>query len=185
MSTVSAPSGLSSESCSEDRTVRLARRCRAVLCALAALTAGCSAPETNILNYPVASGGTLAQHVAAQSPSVILLVDPSDIVVCGNHISRWLEWERRNPGRVSLVLTRAPSEADRKQLLLFRIKPDVVLGTMKGYARVPTPYEYLVSDGNVVLSQQVPVGSPESPLLKVFEQGQVAALLESGPRNLR
>ncbi len=151
-------------------------------CVLAVLAAGCSAPETNILNYPVASGGTLAQHVTAQAPSVILLLDPSDIVVCGNHISRWLEWERRNPGRVLLVLTRAPSEADRKQLLLFRIKPDAVLGTPRGYARVPTPYEYLAADGKIVLSEQVPVGAPESPLLKVFEQGQVAALLQSGPR---
>lgn len=158
---------------------------RVGLAAVVALSAGCSAPETNILNYPVVAGGTLAKHIAPQSPSVILLFDPSDIVVCGNHISRWLEWERRHPGQVFLVLTRAPSEADRKQLLLFRIKPDAVLGTARGYARVSTPYEYLVADGTIVLSEQVPVGIPESPLLNVFEQGQVAALLKSGPRKLR
>jgi hypothetical protein len=155
---------------------------RRALVAVATLAASCSPPETNVLNYPVASGGTLVQHVSRQSPSVILLLDPADIVVCGNHISRWMEWDRRNPGRLSIVFTRAPSEADRRQLLLFRIKPDVVLGTSRGYTRIPTPYEYLVVDGSVVLSEQVPVGSPESPLLRAFEEGQVAALLQSGPR---
>jgi hypothetical protein len=152
--------------------------------AVVVLAAGCGAPETNILDYPVASGGTLAQHVARQSPSVILLLDPADIVVCGNHISRWMEWERRNPGRLSIVFTHPVSEADRRQLLLFRVQPDVVLGTSREYARVPTPYEYLVADGKVVLSEQVPVGSPESPLLEAFEQGQVAALLSSDPEGL-
>jgi hypothetical protein len=155
-----------------------------VLTVLVVLAAGCGATETNILNYPVASGGTLAQYVPKQSPSVILLLDPADVVVCGNHISRWTEWDRRNPGRLSIVLTRPPSEADRRQLLLFRVRPAAVLGTSRRYARVPTPYEYLVADGNVVLSEQVPVGSPESPLLKAFEQGQVAALLSSDPENL-
>lgn len=149
------------------------------------LATGCSAPETNILNYPVASGGILMQHVSRQSPVVILLLDPTDIVVCGNHISRWMEWDRRNPGRLSIVLTRAPSEVDRRQLLLFRIKPDVVLSTSRRYASVPTPYEYLMVDGRIVLSEQVPVGSPVSPLLEMFEQGQVAALLRSGPSHLR
>jgi hypothetical protein len=153
--------------------------------ALATLVAGCGAPETSILNYPVASGGSLAQHVSRQSPSVILLLDPADIVVCGNHVSRWMDWDRRNPGRLSLVLTRAPSEAERRQLLLFRIVPDAVLATDHGYARVSTPYEYLVADGSIVLSEQVPVGSPESPLLRAFERGQVAALLKPGPRHLR
>lgn len=155
------------------------------LIALATLVVGCGAPETNILNYPVVSGGSLAQHVSRQSPSVILLLDPADVVVCGNHISRWMEWDRRNPGRLSLVLTRAPGEAERRQLLLFRIEPDAVLATNRGYARVHTPYEYLVADGRIVLSEQVQVGSPESPLLEAFERGQVAGLLKPGPRNLR
>lgn len=157
----------------------------ALLAVLAMLATGCGSPETNILNYPVVSGGTLMQHVSGQSPSVILLLDPADIVVCGNHISRWMEWDRRNPGRLSIVLTRTPSEVDRRQLLLFRIEPDVILGTSRRHARIPTPYEHLVADGRIVLSAQVPVGSPESPLLKVFEEGQVAALLKSGPRHLR
>jgi hypothetical protein len=165
-------------------------KCRAegrgvLLAMLAMLATGCRTPETNILNYPVASGGTLMQHVSRQSPSVILLLAPADIVVCGNHISRWMEWDRQNPGRLSIVLTRAPSEVDRRQLLLFRIKPDVVLGTSQRYARVPTPYEYLVAEGRIVLSQQVPVGSPVSPLLEAFEKGQVAALLRSGARHVR
>lgn len=158
---------------------------RIQLMVLAVLAASCGAPETNILNYPVASGGTLVQYVPRQSPSVILLLDPADIAVCGNHVSRWMEWERRNPGRLSIVLTRTPSEVDRRQMLLFRINADAVLRASGKHAGVPTPYEYLVADGRIVLSEQVPVGSPESPLLRVFEQGQVAALLKSGPRHLR
>lgn len=89
------------------------------------------------------------------------------------------------PGAVSLVLTRAPGEAERRQLLLFRVVPDAVLATNRGYERVHTPYEYLVADGKIVLSEQVPVGSPESPLLEAFERGQVAGLLKPGPGDLR
>jgi hypothetical protein len=147
------------------------------------LGAGCGVPETDILRYPVESGGTLAQHVSRELPSVVLMLDPADIVVCGNHISRWMEWGRTNPGRLSIVLTRPPGAADRRQLLLFRVHPDAVLGRTSKYARVPTPFEYLIADGSVVLSEQVPVGSPESPLLIALERGQVAALLNA--RHLR
>lgn len=91
-----------------------------------------------------------------------------------------MEWDRRNPNQLAVVLTRPPTPEDRRQLLLFRITPDAVLKPTRKFQHVPTPYEYLISDGKVVLSEQVPEGTPESPLLKAFEEGRVAALLRSG-----
>jgi hypothetical protein len=145
----------------------------------------CASPERNILKYPLASGGTVGQNLPSRSPAVVLLIDPADIVVCGNHISRWLEWDRRNPGQLAIILTEPPTPDARRQLLLFRIRADGVLRRSRGFERVPTPYEYLVSHGRVVLSEQVPAGTPESPLLKAFERGQVAALLKSDNAHLQ
>lgn len=150
---------------------------RHVLMAAAVLLAGCAAPETDILKHPLVSGETLAQRLPPRSPAVALLIDPADIVLCGNHISRWMEWDRRNPGHLAVVLTRPPTEPERKQLVLFRVRTDAVLRKTRRFEPVPTPYEYLVSDGTVVLSEQVAPGSPESPLLRAFEGGQAAALL--------
>jgi len=143
------------------------------------ILAGCVSPESNITMYPVTSGGTLGQHLESRSSAVVLVLDPADLVVCGNHVSRWMEWGREHPGQLLIVLSKVPSQADRKQLLLFRVRHDAVLQGSRKFARITTPHEYLVENGQVVLSEPVPVGSPESPLLKALERGQVAGMAKS------
>lgn len=149
------------------------------------LALGCSSEQMDILSHPLDSGGSLDQQLSRSSATVVLAIDPTDFVTCGSHVSRWMEWGRKNPGRLSVVLTRIPDEADRKQLLLYRIRPDAVLKRSQAADRLPTPYEYLVANGRIVFSEQVSAGSPESPLLKAMETGQVAALLKSRSAHVR
>ena len=134
------------------------------------LMAGCSSAELDILSHPLTSGGTLSDRAGAANRAVVLLIRPSDSFTCGNHISRWMDWGRRHPGRFLLVFSRAPTEAERKQLLLLRIRPDAVLASSRTASRGATPYEYLISDSRVVHRGQVQPGVPESPLLIAMEQ---------------
>lgn len=158
---------------------------RLVVGVVALVLLGCVSPETNLLEYPLTSGETLEEHLPALSPAVALLFEPADLDVCGNHISRWMEWDRTHPGHLLIVLTKIPTAAERKQLLLFRINPDGVLRRSRGFEPIPTLSEYVIADGEVVLSKQVPAGSPESPILIAFERGQVASLLKAGRTHVR
>ncbi len=149
------------------------------------LLLGCISPETDLLEQPLTSGETLEARLPPLSPAVVLLFEPADLAVCGNHISRWMEWDRNHPGRLLIVLTRSPGPAERKQLLLFRVRPDAILRRSRRSGPIHTPSEYLIANGEVVLSEQVPAGSPESPILEAFERGQVAGLLKSGRTHVR
>lgn len=156
---------------------------RLLLLVVLLLFAACGRSGADILRHPLVTGGTLEDRVSSEAASVVLVIDAADIATCGNPISRWMEWGHRNPGRLSLVLKQIPDEAARRQLLLYRLQPAAVLSPSRAAERLPTPYEYLVEHGRVVFSQQVPAGTPESPLLVAMEEGQVATLLK--PRSSR
>ena len=109
--------------------------------------------------------------------AVVMIAKPSDVFTCGNNISRWMEWARHHPGQFSLVFDRPATPVELRQLVPFRIQPAGILaGAPRGYGTGPE--EFLVSQGQVVLTQAVEPGVPVSPLLKAVEQGQVAALLQ-------
>lgn len=151
------------------------------------LALGCSSAPMDVLSHPLESGGTLGQRVPRNSSSVVLVIDHNDVVTCGTHVSRWMEWGRANPGKLTLVLKEAPDEAARRQLLLYRINPDAVLRRSRAANRLSTPAEYLVMNGRVVFSEPVAAGTPVSPLLKAVEMGgeQVAGLLEANSAGIR
>lgn len=144
------------------------------------LSVGCSSPEFDILSHPLASGGMLGDRVPAADRSVILLVRPSDAFTCGNHISRWMEWGRRHPGRFLLVFSRAPNPVEQKQLFLYRIRPDAVLGSSRTAGQTDTPYEYLVAGGRVAASERVQPGVPETRLLALMEQESKSVVAAQG-----
>jgi hypothetical protein len=150
------------------------------------LLLGCSPQPVDILSHPLHSGRTLGEQLPADSSSVVLVIAQADLAVCGNHVSRWIEWRRSNPGRLSIVLKKAPDPAGQKQLLMFRIRPDAVLAASHAASELPTPHEYLVVHGRVVFSEAISAGAPESALLKAFEggQGQVALLLKEKSRSV-
>jgi hypothetical protein len=151
------------------------RICRA---ALFLLLIGCSPAELDILSHPLASGGTVADRKGEADRAVALLIRPSDVFTCGNHISRWLDWGREHPGRFLLVFSREPTEAERKQLRLFRIRPDATLVPSRAASRQAVPREYLISEGRVVRTGQVEPGVPESPLLIAMEREDRRAALQ-------
>ena len=151
---------------------------------LVLLAASCSRKDAGLLSYRLQTGaGSVVDLAAPNAFSVILLIEPADVFACGNHISRWMEWERRHPGQFVLLFSRAPRADEQRQLVIFRIRPDGILAD--GTSGPERPHEYLVSGGKVVLSQEVAPGSPDSPLLKAVEQGQVAGLLNQQEREAR
>ncbi|HEX2205221.1 MAG TPA: hypothetical protein VHG91_18070 [Longimicrobium sp.] len=118
-------------------------RFRALLLA-ALLAPACArdaeAPEA----WALEGGGTIAARARADGPTVALVVDPGDFSRCFVPLSRWVEWEARHPGRLSLLLARAPTEGERRQLVRFRVRPD---GVLAGAAGRKGPAELLFVDG--------------------------------------
>jgi hypothetical protein len=145
-----------------------------ILIALAACTPG----KPDILAQPLAGGGTLADRVDGVPFSAVLLIGPGDAFTCGNHISRWMEWGRKHPGRFLLVFDRSPTELEQQQLTLLRVRPNAVLAPGRARSRQLEPHEYIIRDRQVVVSHPVEPGTPETPLLKAVEEGRLAELVQ-------
>lgn len=141
-------------------------------------SAACSPGELDVLSQPLADGGTLADRVDSGKFTAVLVIRPEDAFTCGNHISRWVEWGRRHPGRFLLVFDRPPTEIEQKQLTLLRLRPDAILATGRARSRRGGPYEYIIRANQVVASHPVEPGTPETPLLNAVEQGRIAELLQ-------
>lgn len=150
--------------------------------ALGLAMGACSPADARLESWPLESGGTIAGMAPAQEQVVVLLVAPSDFFRCANHISRWLEWSRSHPGRFRLVYTRPPTEGEGRQLSPYRVRVDATLRRTRAEPPGGTPYELLLSRGNVVYASRVSPGMPDSPLLRAMEEGQVEELLQQPER---
>ena len=62
----------------------------------------------------------------------VVLIDPSDCVVCNTSLTKWVLLRRERPDLVRLVLARTPSTDELRELALYRFKPD---GVINGYER--------------------------------------------------
>lgn len=137
-----------------------------LLLAAALLAPACARAPGTPPEWTLEGGGTLASHVDAEGATVVLVVDPGDFSRCFVPLSRWVEWERRHPGRLALLLSRPATETERRQLARYRVRPD---GVVAGAARRASPSELLFVDGR-------------ARYLRVGSFGALTdALLETGP----
>lgn len=130
------------------------------------LALGCARAPGDPPRWTLEGGETLASRVVAEGATVVLVVDPGDFSRCFVPLSRWVEWERRHPGRLALLLSRPATETERRQLVRYRVRPD---GVVAGAARRASPAELLFVDGR---ARYVRVGAFGA---------LTDALLETGP----
>lgn len=97
---------------------------RAIVASLL-LACGHAGDRTSIRLY---DGQTLGSRLRGVDSAVVLLWDPADCTSCGLLVNRWLEVRRQLPANVLLVLTRLPSEYERRDLVIHRIRPDGIGG---------------------------------------------------------
>lgn len=135
----------------------------------ASLVLGCGPSGARISPPSGARDGEtdwVARLVATDDTSLVIIVDPATCLSCDVALATLLE-RRRQHAPVYLVLTRGPTEIERKHLALSRVRADTTLalgavvetGVVLVVAR--TSRERLtMSDAVEVLEGKVPV--PES-----------------------
>jgi hypothetical protein len=96
----------------------------AVLCLV---VTGCTEPTERLLDTQLTSGGDLRAALKSKDTAVALLLDPAECSSCDPLLRRWLAAQARQPEKILLVLTRTPSEHERRDLILRRIRPAGVL----------------------------------------------------------
>lgn len=76
-----------------------------------------------------ATHGTIPDDLLAPGPATraAILVTPSDCLGCNHELTQWLLLRQRHPAAIRVVLTRRPTAAERRALLLQRVVPDTVL----------------------------------------------------------
>jgi len=77
------------------------------------------------------------------------VIDPNDVPACQNVLAGWLDWKVRSGEAFHLLLSRPPTDAERRILLTLGIRPNGVLRngrSLRGF----TPAEFVVSDGGAV-----------------------------------
>jgi len=124
------------------------RRLSIVLCFVA-----CHAPQ--LLDVPLSDGRTLETFVAGRDSVTLLLYDPADGLASDHGLTGQLEAWRHIPGRVVLVLTRAPDPDEENRLESLGIHADGTIDASWRYANLPHPARYLYVAGVPVKAQGV------------------------------
>lgn len=123
------------------------------------LLAACRAPESDLLRMELADGSRVSAGFAeGEEERVVLLLDPSDCFDCYNVVWEWAEWSRANPGRLVVLLSREPTELERRNFAARRFVPDGVLRSLDARA-LGTPSEFLVRRGEVLYESRGSVGA--------------------------
>lgn len=119
---------------------------KAAFTGICLLLAACSRGVVPLAEAPLAGGGTVRELIPASGPAVVVVLRPGDALGCYQSVWSWREWERKNPGRFVLLFTAEPTEAERRQLVPRRIRPD---GVLQGGAGGAAPAEH-VFDGRIL-----------------------------------
>ena len=138
------------------------------LCLLAAalLLAGCARQPANVLDSPLAGGGRVADLLAPERPTALLVYPPGYTFGCAAELLKWRELDRAGRVHAVLVLTHAPTAADRKGFAIRRIHVAGVLAQPFWRRGGVPPREYLVERGVVRLSTTGPARTGyRSPVL--------------------
>jgi hypothetical protein len=149
---------------------RLSRAGLASLVALgSALLAGC-APRGSVPTVP--SDRDIAAYSRQDGVAIALVYEPAQCFSCFGALQGWVEWGRENPGRLRLLFTRAPSPEEQRQLAIYRIAPDAVLTEEQwpSAARLETPLEYLITDGQTRRVTPITSDSASTRLLTVLSK---------------
>jgi hypothetical protein len=88
---------------------------------------GCTTSAHRLTGVHVVDRQSLARLVGGRDSVAIIVADPGDCLSCNYPLYTLLQARRHRRGVVLLVLSRAPSEFERRQLALQHEQADVVL----------------------------------------------------------
>ncbi|WP_423929104.1 hypothetical protein [Candidatus Palauibacter sp.] len=116
------------------------------------------------------SDGTTLRELVQSEPIVVVVVDPSQCLLCSSVLAEWLYRERMSGVNVELLLAREPENHERRILLAAGVRAD---GYLRGVQIEPqrTPIELVVDSGGVLFRAERVYG-PSSPLLDALEDGR-------------
>lgn len=75
----------------------------------------------------LAGGSPMAVLALPDDTTAVLVLDPAECTSCDLGVRAWLRGRRMLPSQIRLVLTREPTDPERRQLVLARIAVDGVL----------------------------------------------------------
>src|SRR3970040_2351093 len=70
------------------------------------------------------SGQTLASLVAVQDSIVALIIDPASCISCDPVANKAIQIRTDNLGRLLIILSRQPTEVERRRLIVTRVAID-------------------------------------------------------------
>lgn len=99
--------------------------------------------------------GTAVRELVGRDTAIVLVFDPNTCFTCEGNMYMWLGWAQQNPGRFALVLTKEPTESERRQLALLHIPLAGVLARewLEPRRRIQT--ENLLANGHVIATSQI------------------------------
>jgi hypothetical protein len=109
------------------------------------------AEPASVLEEPLQGGGTVADLLAPDRPTALLVYPPGYTFACAAELVRWRELEKEGRVHAVLVLDRPPNEADRKALAIRRVHVGGIIS--RGPGGKP-PREFLVEGGAIRVTAQ-------------------------------
>jgi len=140
-----------------------------VLCCV--VLSGCSMGEPPLDSWQLATGAPLTSLASPESLTVVLIIDPADCLSCFSVISSWLQWQRENPTRFRLVLSRAPDPWEDHTMKMLRINVDDSLSSGKRLSPDRLPVELILSRNEIVYVDSLVHGRVTSRLLDDLRTG--------------
>lgn len=105
---------------------------------------GCA--RDSVLDVPLASGADIRSLTRTADTTMVLVLKPEECFSCGVNASDWARFGATGVRETVLILTRQPSERERRELVLRRIRPSDVIAP-QSRSPVSTPYVAWIADG--------------------------------------
>jgi hypothetical protein len=122
-----------------------------------------ASPEVGDLR--LVGGTTLRELLSDSDTTVVLLANPSDCFSCSATVGEWAARRAAGEVRVSLILTREPTAAERRQFAAFRLPVAGVLARSALRRRFRST-EYLFVGGVAVMADTLRKGRYSSEIIK-------------------
>lgn len=144
---------------------RFVYRVRWVSLLLCSVLAACDRPTpfaAGILDAALAEGGSVKTKIRATRSAVLLIYDPEACFTCDGVLARWTSYSRTTGEPLYLVLTQHPLEAQRLQLMAYRVE---ILGVLRHTPETARAEAYLLRwDGGLKVANSA-LGVPDQTAL--------------------
>src|SRR5680860_249243 len=100
-------------------------RCRlGLLVTIAGVCSACTLAPTPPEDWRLESGLRLTAMSGTSEPVVAIVLDPTECFSCISTVAEWLEWSRTGEGKLLLIFSRRPTEAEHRILLTSGVRSD-------------------------------------------------------------